>query len=42
MTESPHMTTSETVMTMELLDEARHQIGLHYPGDVEMPATVSI
>lgn len=42
MTESPHMTTSETVMTMELLDEARHQIGLHYPSDVEMPATVSI
>ncbi|WP_104167595.1 Gfo/Idh/MocA family protein [Arthrobacter sp. SX1312] len=36
MTESPHMTPAESVAMMELLDEARRQMGLHYPSDPEL------
>jgi predicted dehydrogenase len=33
LTESPHMTPEESVTMMELLDEARRQMGLSYPSD---------
>ncbi|MDQ0736432.1 Gfo/Idh/MocA family protein [Arthrobacter agilis] len=37
LTESPHMTPAESIMMMELLDEARRQMGLRYSSD---PGTV--
>jgi predicted dehydrogenase len=36
LTESPHMTPAESVTMMELLDEARRQMGLHYPSDTHL------
>ncbi|GAA3271085.1 Gfo/Idh/MocA family oxidoreductase [Paenarthrobacter aurescens] len=37
LTESPFMTPEESVGTMELLDEARRQMGLRYPSDPQLP-----
>ncbi|MHA7219003.1 Gfo/Idh/MocA family protein [Arthrobacter sp. MDT1-48-3] len=40
LTESPFMTTAESVRMMEVLDEARRQIGLRYPSDADLAAGV--
>ena len=37
LTESPFMTPGESVAMMELLDEARRQMGLRYPSDPQFP-----
>ena len=37
LTQSPFMTPEESVGTMELLDEARRQMGLRYPSDPQTP-----
>lgn len=37
LTKSPFMTPEESVGTMELLDEARRQMGLRYPSDLQTP-----
>ncbi|MGR0161474.1 Gfo/Idh/MocA family protein [Paenarthrobacter nitroguajacolicus] len=37
LTESPFMTPEESVAMMELLDEARRQMGLRYPSDPQSP-----